>query len=126
MDPIRRKSSSEVQRTEGTQPTQKSASASKPFEVGPVAGQDPTQTAAGIQPNFDRIRSQIEAGLKQARSRQEILKDVVASELRLTYGQKVTPEMEAAVTEKFQSDPQLSGLFSQLFAKVKGQSESSK
>ena len=86
------------------------------------SGSQPAEGGGPLQPNFDRIASKIQEGLSNGQSKDQILEGVVDDHLTEHFGDKATPEMAAEITEKFNSDPQLSKIFSQLYNQVKGAS----
>ena len=69
-------------------------------------------------PTFDRMSQQIRKGIDENKPKEEIMRDVVEDQLTAQFGDKVTPEMTNAVAEKFESDPNLSQLFNQLYAEA--------
>ena len=120
MDPIRSKPGPDIYKTGETRPAEPSAPPSQDFEVGATSAPPSQPGAAPIShPTFDRFRACIDLSVRQGHDKQQILQDLVDSELRQTFGPKSSDAMRQAVVEKFQSDPQLSGLFNQLLSAAK-------
>lgn len=88
-------------------------------DASAASGAAPTANTGGVsQPTFDRIAGRIQQGVESNQSKQEILQGVIDDELKQQYGPNASDEMTAAVTEKFQTDPQLSQLFNRLYAQA--------
>lgn len=73
-------------------------------------------TAAAYQPNFSRLQSLIQSAAGKNLSKQQVLESVVSQELSTQFGKHATPQLATAVTERFQSDPQLSQLFNRIYS----------
>jgi hypothetical protein len=76
----------------------------------------PVPTAAAYQPNFSRLQSLILDAAGRNLSKQQVLEAVVGQELAAQFGKHATPQLANAVTERFQTDPQLSQLFNRLYS----------
>ena len=122
MDPIRSKSSSDIPRPAETRPAQAPQSAeqaSAKFEIDSARTETArSAAAAAADPNFERLRGRIEAGIAKAHPRQRILEDLVDDELERAFGKGAGAEVREAVVELFGADPQLSDLFNQLYARA--------
>jgi hypothetical protein len=70
------------------------------------------------RPNLERIRSGLLEAVQEQRSKPEMLKRLVAGELRAGFGVQVTPAMEHAVADALTNDPHLMSLLNQLIGKV--------
>lgn len=71
-----------------------------------------------LKPNFEKLSSRIKQGVAEGQDKQSILKSVISEQLSEQFGSGALPQMTDAVTEKFQSDPQLSQLFNRLYAQA--------
>lgn len=85
--------------------------------AAPTGGtQASVPTAAAYQPNFSRLQSRIRDAVGKNLAKQQVLETVVGQELTEQFGPKTTPQLATAVTERFQTDPQLSQLFNRLYS----------
>lgn len=91
-------------------------------KAGGAGGSGAAQGGGPIRPNFDRIASRIQEGLSNGQSKEQILEGVVDDQLTQQFGDKASPEMASAITEKFTTDPQLSQIFNRLYNQAKGAS----
>lgn len=93
------------QKLQGTQGAQGAASAS-------------SASGSAASPAFDKLRSRIQEGIAAGHSKQEIMQTLVGEQLQERYGSAATPEMKAAVQERFATDPQMSQLFNRLYSQA--------
>jgi len=97
----------------------------KKFEVGAgdaAGGAQSTQsagnTAAMVRPNFERMASMLKSGAAQSMTREELRDHVISGETKHLFGDKATPEMQAAVADAFREDPQLAQVMNRLLSKA--------
>lgn len=92
--------------------------------AGKVGGGQPSQAqnvqgaqqAAKIQqPNMEKLRNQIQDGIKNNNTKEQIRHDVVETQLQDQFGHRASPQMVEAVTKAVKNNPALSNLFNELY-----------
>ncbi len=86
--------------------------------TGNTGGASGASAASGGGIAFDKLQSRIQEGVAAGQPKQQILESLIGEQLTAQLGEKASPQMTAAVTEKFQSDPQLSQLFNRLYSQA--------
>lgn len=83
-------------------------------------GVDPADASFEItDATYGRMRSQIKDALDKGLPQEEILGQVIQSEIEAHFGKNASPAMARSVTEAFHDNSQLQSLFNQLLARVR-------
>ena len=129
MDPIRNKITPAgagniqgPQQTDATGATGATAGPTKKFDIGATEGA--TQAGAAQQaqeiarPAFTEMAACIKSAVDRSLTRDQARDELIEHEAHSAFGDNATPEMSAAIGQAFHSDPHLSQLFNQLYAKA--------
>lgn len=79
----------------------------RPSSTAPVASPESALAA--------RMASRIRSGLDKAWSKDQILRDVVASELDEAFGKQASASMKESVSAAFEDEPRLRAMFNDLY-----------
>ena len=125
MDPIRNNITPNTgniqgpQQTSATGPTQGTG---KKFDVGATGDAATTQNTAATQnvgrPTFDDMASFIKDAAGKSQSRDQVRNGLIEHETKKAFGDKASPQLTAAISDAFSSDPHLSQLFNSLYTKA--------